>query len=91
MATKLDQALDEIIGESKSARGRGRGRGRRVPNAARGAKAPAGGIQKNVVTKVNKATPKMTPTGPAIGKGDYKVQISNLVSCPAITFAIASN
>ncbi|MCJ1351800.1 MAG: hypothetical protein MMC33_001784 [Icmadophila ericetorum] len=76
MATKLDQALDDIIGESKHARGRGRGR--RVPNATRGAKAPTGGVQKHVATKVNKATPKVTPTGPTIGRGDVKVQVSNL-------------
>ena len=79
MSGKLDQSLDQILGDRRKDTGSRRGRGRRVGNRAAKvtSAAPAGGIQKKT-----KAKATVTPTGPAKALptgGDTKIIVSNLV------------
>ncbi|KAL9606167.1 MAG: hypothetical protein Q9179_000681 [Wetmoreana sp. 5 TL-2023] len=77
MSAKLDMALDDVVMTERNARRRGRGR--RVPNAARKATAPVGGIQKN--TKPAKGTVNpVVPANLASGSGESKIIVSNLPS-----------
>ncbi|KAL8716465.1 MAG: hypothetical protein Q9225_006217 [Loekoesia sp. 1 TL-2023] len=77
MSAKLDMALDDVVMTERTARRRGRGR--RVPNAARKATAPVGGIQKN--TKVAKGPIKpVVPNGLTSGGKESKIIVSNLPS-----------
>ncbi|KAL8827385.1 MAG: hypothetical protein Q9170_007041 [Blastenia crenularia] len=77
MSAKLDMALDDVVMTERSARRRGRGR--RVPNAARKATAPVGGIQKN--TKNSKGPMKpVVPNGLLSGGRESKIIVSNLPS-----------
>lgn len=82
MSGKLDQALDDIVGDRRGATGGrrgGGGGGRRQPGRVAGAKAkaaiaaPAGGVQKKA--RAAKAAP-VVPVGPATG--DSKIIVSNL-------------
>ena len=76
MSGKLDMALDDVVMTERTARRRGRGR--RVPNAARKATAPVGGIQKN--TKAAKGPMKpVAPNGLISGGKESKIIVSNLV------------
>lgn len=79
MSGKLDQSLDDILKTSRRSAtkgGRGRG-GRRVsrPGKPTAAVAPVGGIKKTAKQA------KAVPTGPS-GRGESKIQLSNLVSIP---------
>ncbi|KAL9002508.1 MAG: hypothetical protein Q9188_004564 [Gyalolechia gomerana] len=77
MSAKLDMALDDVVMTERTARRRGRGRGRRVPNTARKATAPVGGIQKN--TKATKGPMKpVVPNGLLSGGKESKIIVSNL-------------
>lgn len=84
MSGKLDQSLDEIMKDSKSAGGIKRGRGRvstrkaaiKSKAATTAAVAPSGGIQKKT-----KQTAKQPPRGPAAAAsqtGFSKIQVNNL-------------
>ena len=78
MSGKLDQSLDQILGDRKIS-GPRRGRGRRVANASRVTKAaPTAGIQKN---KAKKDATISTFTNTAASKsGATKIIVSNLPS-----------
>lgn len=80
MSGKLDQSLDQILGErKKTGPRRGRG-GRRVANASRVTKAaPAGGIQKNTRGKANGVAAPIA-NGTASTSGETKIIVSNLPS-----------
>ena len=81
MSGKLDQSLDEILSTQRSSATRGKGRrGRRVTQAGRSTAvaAPVGGVKKTL--KQAKSAMKVVPTGPSGGRGDSKIQVSNLVS-----------
>ncbi|KAL8765453.1 MAG: hypothetical protein Q9209_007480 [Squamulea sp. 1 TL-2023] len=76
MSAKLDMALDDVVMTERTARRRGRG-GRRVPNAARKATAPVGGIQKST-KPVKGALKPAVANGLAGGSGESKIIVSNL-------------
>lgn len=79
MSGKLDQSLDEILSANKRSVIRGKGRGRRrsaQPGRTTTATAPVGGVKKN--PKQAKGAVKAIPTGPSVGSGDSRIQVSNL-------------
>ena len=78
MSAKLDMALDDVVMTERTARRRGRG-GRRVPNAARKATAPVGGVQKNTRPARGALKPAVA-NGLAAGGGESKIIVSNLAS-----------
>lgn len=89
MSTNIDKSLGEIISSRKTTRGGGARRTRR--GAAR---APVGGIAKNV------AKPRTTATRPAAAaaaaaiapiKGNKKIMVSGLVSRHSRRFSGATN
>ncbi|KAL8886309.1 MAG: hypothetical protein Q9215_005959 [Flavoplaca cf. flavocitrina] len=71
MSAKLDMALDDVVMTERTARRRGRG-GRRVPNAARKATAPVGGVQKNTRPARGALKPAVA-NGLAAGGGESKI------------------
>lgn len=71
MSGKLDQALGDIINNTRAGKGRPGARPRRRLVKDR---APVGGVTKTKPAKKN----DKTPTGPAL-KGESKVQVSKLV------------
>lgn len=79
MASKLDQALDEIVTSNRASRGRGRGRGGRRVASKTTTSGPVGGIKKNTRGAAKGPVKAATPTGPANATGESKIIVSNLV------------
>ncbi|KAL8947865.1 MAG: hypothetical protein Q9222_005903, partial [Ikaeria aurantiellina] len=71
MSAKLDMALDDVVMTERTARRRGRGR--RVPNAARKATAPVGGIQKGARAAKGAVKPVLPTTMVPGTSGESKI------------------
>ena len=78
-SNKLNQSLDDIVGERRQIARRGRPV-RRARVGAKPVAAPVGGVRKN--TKTAKPVEKVVaPSGPS-KSGEGKIIVSNLVSHP---------
>ena len=90
MADKLNQSLDEILKDRRTARPAGRGPrgGRAVVKTTKTTVktvAPANGIKKNLRNKPTQQV--VAPTGPSGANGGSKIIVSNLVSAFYLQFS----